>query len=191
MKQGQKILIGAAVVGGLIIAANSSKGYSKLTNNQKEYVALLHPAVRASFISFILEVQKRTGLIVKITSAYRSWAKQASLYAENSKNARPGHSHHNYGLAIDINLLDPKTGNVILRKASTTYAWEKTGIVKIAKKYGLNWGGYFKSYHDPIHFYFAYDTSKLKERAIDTFCGGRNTSSCPSKVFGNKVKLVA
>jgi hypothetical protein len=81
--------------------------------------------------------------------------KQAQLHAENPQNAKAGYSAHNYGFAVDVNVIDPKTNKVILKKSSSTADWEKSGVVKVAREMGLKWGGggAFGSYHDPVHFY--------------------------------------
>jgi peptidoglycan L-alanyl-D-glutamate endopeptidase CwlK len=123
----------------------------KLSDENRKRVMTLHPNARLKFAEFISKVQEK-GYLVVITSGYRDFEKQAQLHKENSNNAKAGYSNHNYGYAIDINILDPKTGDTLLRKASSVADWEKSGIVAIAKKLGLEWGGDFKNYHDPIHF---------------------------------------
>jgi len=123
----------------------------KLSDENRKRVMTLHPNARLKFAEFISKVQEK-GYLVVITSGYRDFEKQAQLHRENSNNAKAGYSNHNYGYAIDINILDPKTGDTLLRKASSVADWEKSGIVAIAKKLGLEWGGDFKNYHDPVHF---------------------------------------
>lgn len=120
-------------------------------------VKSLHPSVRGKFAKFLTEFERKTGLVYKATSGTRTFEHQAQLYNQDHRNARPGYSNHNYGFAIDGNVYD-KTGKRLLRKASSKQAWLDSGIVDIAKKHGLKWGGYFKNYHDPIHFY--HDTGK-------------------------------
>jgi len=123
----------------------------KLSDENRKRVMTLHPHARIKYAEFISKVQEK-GYLVVITSGYRDFEKQAQLHRENSNNAKAGYSNHNYGYAIDINILDPKTGDTLLRKASSVADWEKSGIVAIAKKLGLEWGGDFKNYHDPVHF---------------------------------------
>lgn len=75
---------------------------------------------------------------VQVISSYRSWAKQAALYAAWAARgftglpaAKPGHSMHNIGLAIDItNWSDPEIRNALA-------------------KHGWNWGS---SFGDNVHF---------------------------------------
>ncbi len=123
----------------------------KLSEENKKQVFELHPNARLKFAQFISAIQDK-GYIVVITSGHRDFNKQAQLYLENPNNAKAGYSNHNYGYAIDINIIDPKTGKTILRKASSDEEWKKSGIVDIAKKMGFEWGGDFKNYQDPIHF---------------------------------------
>lgn len=123
--------------------------------NTKSIVENLHPKFRNKIAEFFSRVERELGLRMFATSGYRDFNKQAQLHAENPSNAKPGYSSHNYGFAIDLNVIDPKTGKIILKKANSTAEWEKSGIVKIARELGLQWGGggAFGSYHDPIHFF--------------------------------------
>lgn len=123
----------------------------------KDIVETLHPKFRDKVKEFFSRVEKELGLQVFATSGYRDFAKQQQLWEENHKNAKAGFSDHNYGFAVDVNVIDPKTNKVILRKSSSSADWEKSGIVKIAKDMGFKWGGggAFGNYHDPVHFYIA------------------------------------
>ena len=123
----------------------------------------LHPKAIDDFKEFISRVEKELGLQVIATSGYRSWEKQAELRRLNPKNARAGYSSHNYGFALDVNVM--KNNNIVLRKSSSKEAWNKSGVVGIAKKMGFKWGGDFPSYHDPVHFYIepkGMNTSQLR-----------------------------
>ena len=147
------VLVGATAVWILSRKRNNvvDNLLEKLSDENRKRVMTLHPNARLKFAEFISKVQEK-GYLVVITSGYRDFEKQAQLHRENSNNAKAGYSNHNYGYAIDINILDPKTGDTLLRKASSVADWEKSGIVAIAKKLGLEWGGDFKNYHDPVHF---------------------------------------
>lgn len=152
---------------------------------QEAFLKELHPDHAAAFRKFISDVEKNTPYRVLITSGYRSFLKQLALNKENSQNAKPGKSMHNYGLAIDLNLIHRKDGTS-LRKLDTSAKWEATGVVKIAKKYGLKWGGAgnFGSYHDPVHFEIPLGGDKLYSAAIKQF-------GTESKVIGNRLNLAA
>ena len=114
-------------------------------------VERLHPAVRHKFKELLSRIEKELGLIVNITSGYRTWSEQEKLHKKNSKNAAAGYSSHNYGFGLDINVKD-KNGNIILVKASPKSKWKNSGIVDMAKRMGFGWGGDFSDYYDPIHF---------------------------------------
>lgn len=150
------------------------------TKEQEFYLSRLHPKYQNLFRRFIAEIEK-LGYKVLITSGYRTFQEQAAEHKDNSKNAAAGKSVHNYGAAIDLNLISKKDGKQ-LKKSSSKTDWEKTGIVKIAKQLGLDWGGNFASYHDPVHFEVPLDTDKLYAQAIRQF-------GSESKVVGNRVNI--
>ena len=143
------------------------------------YLRNLNPRGKAKFKKFINRVKKETGFDIIITSGYRSFSKQDKLHDEDSNNAKSGDSYHNYGLAIDINATNGKT---FLRKASSISRWKASVIPKIAKEMGISWGGNFKSYHDPVHFYIA-------DRDIKTLksIGYKKFGSNPKNIKGNMV----
>jgi len=153
------------------------------SKEQEFFLTDLHSEYKKVFRSFISDVDTKLGYKTLITSGYRSFKKQSELKAENSSNASPGKSMHNYGLAIDINLISKRDGHQ-LRKSSSSADWEKTGIVELAKSYGLKWGGAgaFGSYHDPVHFEIPLGGDKLYGQAIKQF-------GSESKVVGNELKL--
>ena len=142
----------------------------------------IHPAVRDRFEDFINRVEKETGYIVYVTSTYRSFAKQAELKRQDNRNAAAGASYHNYGMAMDFNLI--KNGER-LRKASAKSKWEATGVPAIAKKMGFRWGGDFSGYYDPIHIDTGndYTMAQLKKAAVQQY--GQD----PAKVIGNRVNI--
>jgi hypothetical protein len=153
------------------------------TAQQEAYLKELHPKYSNVFRKFIAEVEKTTPYKVLITSGFRTFPEQIELHKENSQNASAGKSMHNYGTAVDLNLISKKDGSSI-RKADSTATWEKTGIVKIAKKYGLKWGGggNFGDYADNVHFEIPLGGASLYAKAIKQF-------GSESKVIGNKVNL--
>jgi D-alanyl-D-alanine carboxypeptidase len=96
--------------------------------------------------------RKRIGRYL-ITRGYRTVEEQEILKKRDDRNARAGQSKHNFGKAIGINLYQSTwmTGKWLV-KSSSKKRWEDSGILKIAKRYNLRWGGDFKSYYDPVHF---------------------------------------
>jgi LAS superfamily LD-carboxypeptidase LdcB len=91
------------------------------------------------------------GLNFKVTSATRTFAEQAALFAKGRTakgpkvtNARPGSSWHNYGVAYDLTLFSGKNP-----------VWESKHYAtagRIGKELGLRWGGDFRSIVDRPHF---------------------------------------
>lgn len=115
----------------------------------KEHILTLNAQKRSNFEGFINEVKEVFGWDCIITTSYRSIAYQNRLHILNAKNAAPGLSAHNYGFALDCNFIK---GKEQLKKATNKEIWLQSGIVEVAKKYGLRWGGDFAGYYDPIHF---------------------------------------
>jgi LAS superfamily LD-carboxypeptidase LdcB len=72
-------------------------------------------------------------------------------------NAKGGSSVHNYGLAIDIIILDSTAPN------GFTYDFDWDAVHKIAVSYGIEWGGTWTSFPDKPHFQqtFGYSTDEL------------------------------
>lgn len=151
-----------------------------MNNQQKPYIDSLNKAIQDRFKKFIKRVEDETDYSVYITSGYRTFEKQDQLHKANSKNAKPGYSLHNYGLAIDINLFK---GDSWIRKASPKQDWINSGAVKIAKEEGLRWGGDFSNYYDPVHFDYYKSTTQLLAKAKDMY--GDN----PEDIIGNNVMV--
>jgi len=106
-----------------------------------------------TFSRFIDDIESETGWSVVIISGLRSREKQRALLRENSKNAAIDKSRHVMGRAIDINLYQKNwLWRIWLKKYNSRKDWNKSGVVKISEKYGLLWGGNYRSYHDPVHF---------------------------------------
>ncbi|WP_412030200.1 M15 family metallopeptidase [Deinococcus yunweiensis] len=101
------------------------------------------------------------GLVPIITQGIRTAEEQAALYAKGRTvpgpnatkarplgdivtNAKPGESNHEDGDAVDISWMDPRTGKVLPgTDPRALAAWKALGAQ--APRYGLRWGGTFKS----------------------------------------------
>lgn len=106
-----------------------------------------------TFSRFIDDIEDQTDWNVVIISGLRSREKQKELLRENAKNAAVDKSRHVLGRAIDINLYRKNwLWRVWLKKFNSKKEWRNTGVIKISEKYGLLWGGSYRSYHDPVHF---------------------------------------
>jgi hypothetical protein len=114
-------------------------------------VGRLNPAYRDRFRSFFNEfIDNNLGYKLIINATYRTFKRSAELRKENIKNAFPGKSAHNYGVALDFNLETPN--GTLLRKKENHAMWVASGIVDIAIKNNIQWGGNFSGYQDNIHF---------------------------------------
>lgn len=119
---------------------------------------------RLSFERFFEEIEsKYKGYTIQINAIGRSIQKSEELQNENSKNASPGKSTHNYNSAVDMNVFLP-TGEMLKKKGSRV-AWINSGIPDIATKYGLRWGGIFADYEDAVHFDYDFDRDRAFEYA--------------------------
>lgn len=168
-----------AIALGAVLAGVGQK--NKLLRVELEaWIDDLHQQAQAKFRALIAEIEKR-GYEVAIQSGYRSFEKQAQLYASGQTPARAGASFHNYGLALDINMA--KNGQV-WRMASGRAAWLATGIPQIAEQMGFTWGGRFGGYYaangDNVHFHLPIATT------AELYQLARNQN-----VEGNKVQIAA
>ena len=100
--------------------------------------------------------------VIKINAVYRTFQRSVELKAENSKNASPGRSVHNYAAGVDFNVIDP-TGKMF--KKTERNPWIEQGIVDVATKSGLQWGGNFAGYVDSVHFFVNFDRDVALQNA--------------------------
>jgi hypothetical protein len=183
-----RLLVAVAIVVLVLVVfvwkrKKGSAGGGTLSAEQEKFLEILHPKAHEKFRKLIIDIEKKTGWKVIITSSYRTFQHQIRLYAENSKNGKPGKSFHNYGLAMDVNL--EKDGRRV-RKADSIKTWLDTGAPQIAESQGFKWGGRFKTYHDPVHFdlsdYFNLNINELYAQAENQFGSVENAQ-------GNKIKF--
>jgi hypothetical protein len=159
------VLIATIIIGNIILR-NSDDSKDWFDKNTKWYkdehtrgiVNKLHPKFRNKIAQFFTKMERDLSLSAYATSGYRTFAEQEELHKQNSANAKPGYSSHNFGFAIDINVKD-KDGKIFLLKNSSDKKWNDSKVVDLAKDLGLSWGGggAFGSYHDPVHFYIKPD----------------------------------
>lgn len=114
----------------------------------------LHPDARQAFTNFFAELEKDyKGYSVTVNSTGRTYWKSEELQKERQGSglaaASPGRSPHNWHIGIDFNVTDP-TGKTYMMRGDKTF-WINSGIVDVAKKYNIRWGGEF-SKEDSIHF---------------------------------------
>lgn len=133
----------------------------------------LQPQVRAMAEQLLAQCAA-AGIPLTVTFTRRSMATQAALYAQGRTcagcivtNARPGHSFHNFGLALDVvptELLRlPRWGDTPAHQAHTDALWAKVGT--IGKALGFRWGGEFITIRDRPHFEWSGGLSLAQLRA--------------------------
>lgn len=162
---------GVATIGLILLLKKMIKpDYSKYKwyNNSRTrgYYDKLHPKFKPLIAKWFTKVEN-AGMEVYPTSGYRSFQEQIQLHNQNSSNARPGYSYHNFGLAIDVNIF--RNGLNIAQKSDTCQHWKNTGVVDMAEKTGIRWKCDFGSYHDPVHFDLVFpniNTTILRERVL-------------------------
>lgn len=119
-------------------------------------IKLLHPTLQSIIPQFIEEC-KRNNLIVKTTETWRTKEEQDDLYAKGRTkqgkkvtNAKYPQSNHCWGVAFDFCRNDGHSGGAF---------YDGDGffsqVGKIGKKFGLIWGGDWKSIVDKPHFELA------------------------------------
>ena len=99
---------------------------------------------------------------ILINAVYRSFQRSVELKQENPKNASPGKSVHNYAAGVDFNVIDP---NGRIFKKSERNPWIEQGIVDMATKSGLQWGGNFAGYVDSVHFFVNFNRDVALQNA--------------------------
>lgn len=169
-------------------------GTFQLSAAQENLIQTLHPVAQDIFRKFIYNVEKQTPFKVQITSAYRSFAEQERVKKENQSftpprpAANPGDSFHNYGLAIDVALNSITVKGLTYSFNKSVSDWNETGVIDIANKLNLRWGGTFTGTQtDVVHFDlgFKYSVAQCKSIAVSKF------GNDPDDIQGNEIPLVA
>lgn len=136
-----------------------------LRNEIETYLKSLNPLYIKLFRYFIYTFEgTQNKYKVLITSGFRSYNEQSFYYSQDNRNAKPGTSLHESGLAIDINLINTINPNDNLTKSSNQVFWRTSGIVQLAESLGITWGGTFFGYEDNVHFEIS---KSLKNVSVD------------------------
>jgi peptidoglycan hydrolase-like protein with peptidoglycan-binding domain len=132
--------------------ANLAQSVSPLDAVSESRLAKVNPEL-ASRIRAMAADLKAQGIDIRVTDGLRTVEEQNALYEQGRTkpgnivtNARGGSSYHNYGLAVDV--VPMVNGKANYNVSADT--WNKIGAA--GKKYGLEWGGDFKSIVDKPHF---------------------------------------
>lgn len=124
----------------------------------------LHPDAIGLFQRFIEEAENTLDITLRVTQGLRTFEEQNELYAQGrtkpgSKvtNAKGGQSFHNYGISVDL---------VEMKNGQPNWNFDFKKLKPIAEKYGIEWGGDFKSIVDKPHFQlsFGYTWQQLLEK---------------------------
>ena len=132
---------------------------SPASSISQQRLARVHPAL-AERVRVMAELLAKAGTEIMVTQGLRTWAEQDALYAKGRTappigkkyvvtKARGGESYHNFGLAVDIVVLDA------LRKADWDVShpgWAAAG--RTGQSVGLEWGGMWKGFKDIPHFQY-------------------------------------
>lgn len=125
----------------------------------EERLRAVHPSLAAR-VRTMLDLCTVRGVSLLVTQGLRTWEEQDALYAKGRTkapigkkyvvtNAKGGQSYHNFGLAIDIVILDS------IGKADWDTSHAGWGIAaEVGKSLGLEWGGDWKSFKDLPHFQY-------------------------------------
>lgn len=123
----------------------------------------LHPSIRNDVAQAINELDNEHGLRVRIgKEPFRSFNKQNELYAQGRSKpgdkvtwVKGGFSYHNYGLAVDLYIIENGKVDYAMAKYET--------VAQVMKKHGFQWG-YDLWNKDKPHFHktFGKDLEALK-----------------------------
>lgn len=153
-----------------------------------EKIATLQEPLRTA-ARLLVENCYARGIMIVITSGYRSYAEQNRLYAQSRSrkdldevglfdvkanpgadhvtNARGGYSNHNFGFSFDAALLLPNGVTVswdTRRSDNLDSLPDWSEMVIEGKKLGLEWGGDWRSFVDMSHFQMVFGLTTTQFR---------------------------
>jgi D-alanyl-D-alanine dipeptidase len=135
-------------------AASLRQRYVEINQQKLSLLGSVFRAMASSFIGSANAMLNPEGYEVKIADqgGYRSFEEQARLrayYEATGKNKanRPGESAHNYGAAIDIDIIKGSRANEEIGLRAYNSLSGRLGA--LGESQGLIWGGRF---NDPPHF---------------------------------------
>jgi peptidoglycan L-alanyl-D-glutamate endopeptidase CwlK len=130
-------------------------------------LGLLRPRVRR-LAEQLKEACKAAGIEILVSRGYRTTEEQDAFYARGREepgpivtNSRGGYSYHNYGLAFDVRPIEFADEEEKILKL--------TKIGEMGKQFGLEWGGDWEQFFDPVHFQCTagYSIEELRSGAVD------------------------
>jgi peptidoglycan L-alanyl-D-glutamate endopeptidase CwlK len=117
-------------------------------------LSLVHPAARGPRASALREVERRR-LRVHRHAGLRTWEEQNALYAKGRTTPGPdrhqsacgGHSQHNFGLAVDVTLIEKGALDWNLSHPG----WKR--MLELAPSCALAEGAEWRTFPDNPHLY--------------------------------------
>jgi RHS repeat-associated protein len=145
----------------------SSKTWDAVSNRR---IKTLDSRLQQPATKFINLVERELGIQLRMTQAFRTFAEQDALYAKGRTksgkivtNARGGRSYHNYGLALDVVIMDNgKTPN-----------WSALSpkAAQIGIDLGFEWGGNWRKFKDYPHFQMIFN--QTTKQLLSVHNGGK------------------
>jgi peptidoglycan L-alanyl-D-glutamate endopeptidase CwlK len=142
-------------------------------NDQR--LAGLHPMFAARVSSFLAAMEVR-GFRLLITQGLRTWAEQDALYAQGRTapgkivtQAPGGHSHHNFGLAIDVCPFEPGS-ETLLDWNEKHPVWQQ--VLAAAPSFWLAEGAKWRTFPDTPHLYPVEIPATTEELRAHYLAGG-------------------
>lgn len=120
----------------------------KQLKSNADHLNKLRQDVKLKYTNFLNDIQ-RLGYTPVIIDSVRTEKEQNFYHRQDKRNPPAGHSSHEIGIAIDMNLYQ---GKKVFSKHTPKDVWLNTGVPQLAKEYGFRWGGDFKGYADNNHF---------------------------------------
>ena len=116
--------------------SSDCKTWDPVTNKR---ISQLDERVQGAAADFINAVEARTGVQLRITQGLRTNEEQNTMYAQGRTtpgnivtNAQAGQSYHNFGLAIDV---------AIMESGKVDWTQISPNIAAIGIGFGFEWGG--------------------------------------------------
>jgi RHS repeat-associated protein len=132
--------------------------YAAINQQKLSQLGSVFRPMASRFVGSANEMLNPEGYEVKIADqgGYRSFAEQAKLRAVSDAGGphanKPGESAHNYGAAIDIDVIKGSRANEDVGRRAYNSVIGRLGA--LGESQGLIWGGHF-SHPDPPHFQYS------------------------------------
>lgn len=118
----------------------------------EERLTHIHPRLADLVRKMALDLSLQ-GITIRVVQGLRTWEQQKALYDQGRSepgkvvtNAEPGHSYHNFGLAVDVVPMTPLGADW----NSSHPVWQK--IIFAGKAQGLVDGAEWRTFPDFPHF---------------------------------------